>query len=656
MKKAIHIFTIIIITICITAWSWFITNKTGISDTINEFFIYQNNPLPSSDKIVIVKVDNKSLDALQKIDIRVLNLTKSVFATLIEKLNSMWARAIGIDIIFANRSDDELILAKTLKKYKNIIIWTKLGIGENTERIIPLEIFSWATWGIVDMPGHGKLLSRLIPSWTYSWSQIEALSIALYRKYIGDESLIINNTSKDYIINPLKKIPLSNSQILIPFSHLPEWYPSYSLIDVLENRNIPDWAFSGKIVIIGEYGTLIHDAFQSPIDPDTSMPGVEFHANMLDGILTGKFLEEKNTLIFTIILILISSIVLYILPIISHILYVFVMGSILVLVCRYVFTMYGWIYDLYLLILSLWITFLTTIIYRHFVINRERRFIKKAFGHYISPEVVKKISKNPKVLKLGGEKREITVLFSDIAGFTTLSEQLWTEKLFILISEYLSEMTNILTSHSGTLDKYIWDAIMGFFWAPIEMNDSYLRACATALEMQSQLGNLSQKWSKEGIPEFHTRIWLHTGEAMVWNIGSRDRFNYTAMWDSVNLASRLEWVNKEYETLICVSHTVYKYSNKKYDFRELDTIRVKWKQEWIKIYELLGLKGIKNKTHDTYEHWLSLYYEWHYHRAIKILEDISEIDGPSRTIIHRSKELIKNDTKLEGGIWTMHTK
>lgn len=654
MKKAIHIFTIILISIFMILWFYLITRDTfGIS--MNEFFIYQKNPLPSSDKIVIVKVDNTSLDALQKTDIRVLNLTKTVFAHLIEKLNQKWARAIGIDIVFTNRSEDESVLVDTLKKYKNVVIWAKIGVGENTEKILPREAFSWAKWWIIDTARHGKLLSRLIPVGTLSGSQIEAMSIALYRKYLSDESPITKNTKTSYTINPLKNIPLNNGQILIPFSHNPEGYPSYSLMDVLDG-NIPEGAFSGKIVLVWEYGTLIHDAFLSPIDPDRSMPGVEFHANMLDGILTGTFLEEKNTWYIAIVFIILSSIVLYSLPITIHIIYMLLMSIIIIWSCRYIFATSGNIYDLYLLILSLWVTFITTIIYRHFVINRERRFIEQAFGHYISPEVVAKISKNPEALKLGWEKREITVIFSDIAGFTTISEQLWTEKLFTLIGEYLSEMTDILTSHGGTLDKYIGDAVMGFFGAPICMDDGHIRACATALDMQERLDELSKKWESEGIPEFHTRIGLHTGETMVWNIGSKNRFNYTVMWDTVNLASRLEWVNKEYGTLICVSSMVYQYSHKKYDFRELDTIRVKWKHEWIKIYELLGLKGTKNKTHDTYEEWLSLYYEWHYHKTIKILENILDKDHPSKTIIRRCKDLIKNDIKLEDGIWTMQTK
>jgi adenylate cyclase len=128
------------------------------------------------------------------------------------------------------------------------------------------------------------------------------------------------------------------------------------------------------------------------------------------------------------------------------------------------------------------------------------------------------------------------------------------------------------------------------------------------------------------------------------------------MGDTVNLASRLEWVNKEYGTLLCVSHTVYKNSHKEYDFRELDTIRAKWKHQGIQIYELLGLPGSKNQTHHTYEEWLALYYEGHYHKAMKLLEPISDIDNPAQTIIDRCKELIREDIKLENGIWTMNTK
>lgn len=654
MKKAIHIIIVILLIWITTFFIWFIT-KDSIGISMNEFFIYQNNSFHSSDKIVIIRVDNKSLDALQKTDLRVFNLSKTVFSTLIQKLNAMSTRAIGLDIVFTNASEDESIFTQVLQNNKNVVIWARIGIEKDSEQILPRLAFSGTTWGMVNIQRHGKLASRITPYQFLSWSIIEAMSIAVYRKYMSDTFQFSNNNSSSYVLNPLRKIPLNNGLILIPFFHLPEWYPSYSLIDVLEDH-IPTSAFSGKIVLVGEYGTLIHDAYLSPIDPNKPMPWVEFHANMIDSLLTGKFLEEKNTLPFAALLILISAYIFYIFPIIWHPVYTAIIFPILIIICRYIFADSGWIYDFFLLTLSLSISFIVTILYRYLITNRERRFIEHAFMHYISPEVVKKISKNPSSLKLGGEKREITVIFSDIAGFTTLSEQLWTEKLFELISEYLSEMTDILTAHHGTLDKYIGDAIMWFFWAPIRMNDGHIRACATALEMQDRINELMEKWIIDGIPEFSARIWIHTGEAMIGNIGSKNHFNYTVMWDTVNLASRLEGVNKEYGTLICVSHTVYEYSYKVYDFRELDTIRVKWKHEWVKIYELLGLQGSRSEVHNIYEEWLSFYYEWHYNKAIKILEEISNIDIPTRTIIARCRELIKNDINLENWIWTMQRK
>lgn len=654
MKKAIHIITIICIASIFTLLLWSLTrNSIGIS--MNEFFIYQKNPLPSSNQIVIVRVDNTSLDALQKTDLRVLNLPKTVFSTLIQKLNAMSVRAIGIDIIFTNTSEDESVLADTLQYHKNVVIWAHIGAWEDSEQVLPNALFSGATWGMINIQRYSKLASRIVPARWFSGSIIESMSIALYRKYLSDTSPIQHGDTHSYILNPLRQIPLSSGLILIPFFHLPEWYESYSLIDVLEDR-VPASVFAGKIVLVGEYGTLIHDAYLSPIEPNKPMPWVEFHANMLDALITGRFLEEQDTRILTLLVILISVAVFSYLSLIWHIVYIFIAASALMIYSRYIFAESGGIYDLYLLILALAVSFIVTIIYRHFVTNRERRFIERAFSYYISPEVVKKIAENPSALKLGGEKREITVMFSDIAGFTTLSEQLWTEKLFIFISEYFSEMTDILTAHHGTLDKYIGDAVMGFFGAPIAMTDGEIRACTTALEMQKRIGELKKHWISEWIPEFSVRIGIHTGEAMIWNIGAKKRFNYTAMGDTVNLASRLEWVNKEYETFICVSSTVYEKSHHLYDFRELDTIRVKGKQEWVKIYELLGLQGIKNQTHHTYEAWLSLYYTGEYSMAMKILEPITDIDGPARTIVNRCKELIKNNTKLENGIWTMQAK
>ncbi len=456
-------------------------------------------------------------------------------------------------------------------------------------------------------------------------------------------------------LTPLTDIPLKDGMMLIPFFHEPAWYPSISLIDVLEWKFPPN-TFSGKIVLIGEHGTLIHDAFPAPINRDKDMPGVEFHANMLDGILTETFIDQKNTAWIVVMTIFLLSGIFFVLRVRWNILLWILFIGLSLITCRMLFTLEGSLYDFMLILESVFVTFIVSALYKHFVTEKEKRFIEHAFGHYISPDVVKNISADPKNLKLWGEKREITVLFSDIAGFTTLSEKLWTERLFEVVWEYLSEMTDILTHHHGTLDKYIWDAVMWFFGAPLSMPDGSERACRAALEQQSRLKVLMEKWEAAGVPSFSARIGIHTGEAMVGNIGSKKRFNYTVMGDTVNLASRLEGVNKEYGTDICVSEAVVKEVGEKFDFRELDTIRVKGKNEWVKIYELLGEKGSKSPLHEKYESALQSYYLGDYSKSRELFDLIKSQDAPAVTLSERCDYLIKNNETLAWGIWTMTTK
>lgn len=303
-------------------------------------------------------------------------------------------------------------------------------------------------------------------------------------------------------------------------------------------------------------------------------------------------------------------------------------------------------------------TFVATNFYRYFITNRDRRHIERAFSHYIAPDVVKQIALHPNSFKLGGERREMTFFFSDIADFTTISEKLGTEKLFQFMQEYLSAMTNILMNNKGTLDKYIGDAVMGFFNAPISLEKSEYFACKTALEQQAQLIELNKKWNQEGIPHITTRIGINTGEAMVGNIGSEIRFNYTVIGDHVNLASRLEGVNKEYFTKICVSEGTYEKTKEDFFFRELDMIRVKGKAQGIKIYELIGYKNdtsIPREKYMNYETALAYYYAEEYKLAQDIFENNKE-DLVSAIMAKRCQDAISGKIEIINGIYTMKTK
>jgi adenylate cyclase len=219
--------------------------------------------------------------------------------------------------------------------------------------------------------------------------------------------------------------------------------------------------------------------------------------------------------------------------------------------------------------------------------EKEKRRVRHAFGQYLSPQVVRRLLVNPKLLE--PRKTEITVMFSDIRGFAAISEKLDAQELAVFLNAYLSDMTRIVFDAQGTLDKYIGDAVMAFWGAPHEQADHAIRACDASLRMIGRVRKLQATWEAEGKPELDIGIGLNSGVASVGNMGSVLRYGYTAMGDAVNLSSRLEGLNKEYGTHILVNGSTYAAAkNGGFLFRELDLIRVKGKFQPVTVYELCG--------------------------------------------------------------------
>jgi adenylate cyclase len=220
--------------------------------------------------------------------------------------------------------------------------------------------------------------------------------------------------------------------------------------------------------------------------------------------------------------------------------------------------------------------------------EREKRRVRKTFERYVAPGVIALIEKDPgKYLKTGGESKELTVMFSDIRSFTTIAEGLTPDELVFLLNQYLGEMTDILFRRWGTLDKYIGDAIMGFWGSPFPQDDHAIRSCACALDMRTRLRELNMQWAAEGRKELAIGVGINTGEMNVGNMGSARRFSWTVMGDNVNLASRLEGITKQYHVQCVVSESTYLATKEHYTFREIDRIQVIGKKLPVTIYELL---------------------------------------------------------------------
>ncbi len=294
----------------------------------------------------------------------------------------------------------------------------------------------------------------------------------------------------------------------------------------------------------------------------------------------------------------------------------------------------------------------------------QKRYIKEVFSKYMAPRVVEELIKDPGKLQLGGELRNISIFFSDVAGFSSISEKLTPQELVALLNEYLSEMTDIILKYEGTVDKYEGDAIIAFFGAPLAFEDHPERVCLAAIDMKRRLAELREEWRKKGTFELKVRMGINTGDAVVGNMGSRQRMDYTMMGDAVNLASRLEGANKYYGTYAMISESTYERVKDIVDVRELDLIRVVGKDQPIKVYELLGKKGtLPDYMYEMlkkYNEGLTLFRERQWDDAqsafkagLKIVPD----DGPCKTYIERCKEFAKTPPpKKWDGVYRLKTK
>lgn len=417
-------------------------------------------------------------------------------------------------------------------------------------------------------------------------------------------------------------------------------------IDILQGR-VPEKELRDKLVFVGVTETGIYDIRATPVDP--LFPGVEIHATVAGNVLQGRFLlHDTRVILLELLLIILGPIMLcLVLGWVKRTvagLFVFAsMVSLAVLLCFYLFSAYDIRARAVYPAIALALSYLSSEAYRNIIVERRSRYLKKALSSYVSSQVVNEILRNPESLKLGGEKKTVTVLFSDIRGFTTLSEAMAPDALVKLLNRYLNPMTSIVFEEEGMLDKYIGDAIMAVFNAPLKLPGHPKKACAAALKMIAKLEELNASWSKDGLPRIDIGIGINTGEAVIGNMGAELRFDYTAIGDTVNLASRLEGMNKLYGSRVLASEFTHAEAGEGYAFREMDLVRVKGKEKPVVIYELMGFKDKeKDALAAEFSRGLILYREKRFSEARTIFEGLASSydDRPSRLYATRCAEYI----------------
>ncbi len=436
----------------------------------------------------------------------------------------------------------------------------------------------------------------------------------------------------------------------------------------------PELPLKGQIVLIGPTAIGVYDLRPNPTDGTAA--GVFLHATFVARLL--EYLKSKDprdlavqfasSKILMAVLVMLGLLLFFLSMRFKGVAGIWVYLVLLLLLVGadiYLFTQHSISLDSVTLALAFTAIFINVAVYKYLTEERERALVKGAFQRMVSPDVVDTMLQDPKRLNLGGEKKILSVFFSDVRGFTTISESLGAAELAKFMNSYLSPMTDIIFQHRGTLDKYMGDAIMAIFGAPLSYEGHAEEAVDAALDQMKRLGELKEEWKKAGMPPpilgVDIGIGINTGEMSVGNMGSQNLFSYTVLGDSVNLASRLEGLNKEYGSHIIVSEFTFAVLPKeKFICRRLDRVKVKGKTLPVEIYEVVGRHGeikVSLEKLQAFDQALGLYFDGKFPDAQPIFDKLRSEDPAAELFYERCQIFVQDGAPTDwDGAWTMKTK
>ncbi|MGQ0563331.1 MAG: adenylate/guanylate cyclase domain-containing protein [Gemmatimonadota bacterium] len=452
--------------------------------------------------------------------------------------------------------------------------------------------------------------------------------------------------------------PFSDAGAFIAFSG--ESVAGLNAVRAFQPAALATLGFKDRVVILGS-GFHESERFRTPfynVPDSTGMIagwtyGPEVHANALQNLIGGRFLQPLSwhaKLLFTIAIAVAVAVVTFARGVKWGAGAALGLSFVSAVIASIVFGRNALVVPVVSPALASLFAFLGSTSYVSIVEGKEKRMIKGAFGKFVSPRVADELMADPSRLKLGGDRRQISMLFSDLAGFTSMSEMLDPQKLVLVLNEYLHEMAELVKQEDGYVDKYIGDAVMALYGAPNGMPDHATRACRTALRMQRRLDELNGKWRAQDPTwkQLKVRIGLNTGDPVVGNIGGAEKIQYTALGDAVNLAARLEPACKSYGVGIMLAQQTREDAGDGIQVRELDMLAVYGKQEPVRVYELLGMRGepvaVGAEVLEPYNRGLAAYRNRDFELALQYFKAALEHrhDGPSALYIERCEEYMVN--------------
>ena len=572
--------------------------------TINRWFTDQLflDTTPSAD-IVIVAVDDKSLQEYGGWPWR----DRSLHASAVNNLKAAGAAAIGFDVLFADEYDNAPVFAEALKKAGNVVL---AGIGDNPQAkeqsvvvykdfTLPAPVFAEAAADVAhaNVVPEGGAVVRKIPLVVAdeSGKKYPALVLDMYKVYLEQVVQPGLDIHEDYSIHNGSirifnlEIPVdSKSQMRVNFAGGPGTFRSLSYADVIQGNLDPD-DVKGKLVLVGMTASGWTDFWVTPVSAE-KMYGVEIHANALDTILKGRFLEEASKLIAALTVLLMVVVMGFVLPLMR-----LRWGTVLtvVLFIGYGLAVFlafdsGHILNIFYPLISLPVMYVTAVISRVFAAQADRRDINDLFGRYVSPQVASEILSlaNADQLKLGGARREVTVMFADMRGFTAMSERLGPEEIVATLNKYLSVLIERVLANEGMINKFAGDNIMAVWNAPQDQSDHALLAVKAAIEGQQAMESMPQDESQ---PKVQFGIGINTGPAVAGNVGSEGRTEYTIIGDAVNIASRL--CSNAPGGQVWIGPHTYEVVKNEVEVEALEPQKFKGKAEPVPVYRALRMRN-----------------------------------------------------------------
>jgi len=582
--KSKFVYPVIAFAVGIIVWFSFVSGLFVGLENFFEDLLFSQKPIRGD--IVIVSIDNESIERIGQWP-----WPREVFARALTKMDAHPPRAVGLDVSFSEPSrageGDDAALVQALGQLAYPVVLpveaTQLLLeNRKTPRAVsflkPLSIFQSqekVTLGSVNVISDRDGVVRKFPFKVSDRKEEETYQAFAYEVAVASKLPIPGEENLGNVERIVYAAPAGFIR-KIPF-----WR-------ILEDESEVD--LEDKIVFLGATAADLHDSKPVPFGRGKEMSGVEIHANIANMLLSNYRLVPLGAIL--------SFIWIIIAALLPALFFIFSKRELLPVIASIIL---GIFYVIVIIVLfqngvaanlvhinAAWILSLSILFgYRFFVSDREKRDIRNLFSKYVSRDVLEEILRNPKAVSLGGEEREITVLFSDIRGFTTLSEKTTPQELVRILNTYFSAMTGEILKNNGVLDKYIGDAIMAFWGAPIANPNQADDALRASLGMVKRLAELNKEFREKGDPEINIGIGLYTGRAVVGNIGSELRFDYTVIGDTVNASARLEGLTKEFQVPIILGESTKNKLTESYELKSLGSVSVKGRKEQISIFTVL---------------------------------------------------------------------